>query len=57
MLNTFSFLILNLDYFVYLYRDLSLKTIVNTARAELQLWCAAKSIINACLERFTMCLF
>lgn len=57
MLNTFSFLISDLDYFVCLCRDLYLKTIVNTARAELQLWCAAKSIINACLERFTMCLF
>lgn len=57
MLNSLSFKILNLYIFVCLYRDLYLKTIVNTARVELQLGCAAKSIINAYIEIFTMCLF
>lgn len=52
MLSNFSPLFTNLDYFVYVYGDLFLKMIANIARAKLQLWCAAKSIINACIWRF-----
>lgn len=56
MLNNFSLLITNLDNFMYVYGDPFLKMTANIARTKLQLWCAAKSVINACIWRFEMSL-